>query len=42
MRKSYDRPLIKLIFCPNIDVLTTSNVDDDIGVFNSNWITGTN
>ena len=37
MKKGYDRPLLKLTFCPNVDIITASNVDDT-GLFNSNWI----
>ena len=38
MRKSYDKPLIRIMFCPNVDVLTASALSDDCEKFNLSWI----
>lgn len=41
MRKIYERASIKLILCPNIDVLTTSGTGDwqgDSSYFNTDWV----
>lgn len=38
MRKSYDKPLIQLMFCPNVDVLTASTLSDDYERFSLEWI----